>query len=109
MQLYLTLAASHLQATRSTAGAAANRRAAALKMSKYCSILNQVNFVAIAIETLGSWNVEGLNFIKELGRRITLLTLDPRETSYLLQQILVAVQRGNAAAFIGCFPKSACD
>ena len=100
-----TLAASHLQATRTSAGAAASS-AAALKTIKYASIVPRNIFVPIAIETFGPWHEEGLNFMKELGRRITARTFDTRETSFVLQQISVAVQRGNAAAFLGCLPVS---
>src|SRR6218665_1425249 len=42
--------------------------------------------------------------IMELGRRTTNTTLDKLETSYLFQQISVAVQRGNAICFTSTFP-----
>jgi len=60
----------------------------------------------VAVETLGPWNPEGLQFIKELGRRIGLVTEDPRETAFLLQKISVAVQMGNAASFLGSLPSN---
>jgi hypothetical protein len=99
-----TLAASHLQATCSKSGAAASS-AAAFKCAKYASIEPNYLFVPIAIETLGPWNTEGLNFVKELGRRMTQITQEPRETLFLLQQVSIAVQRGNAASFLGSLPK----
>ena len=46
----------------------------------------------------------GLNFMKELGRRISAATGDPRETVFLRQRISAAIQRGNAAAFIESIP-----
>jgi hypothetical protein len=98
-----TLAASHLHATCTTPGAAANS-AAALKIIKYASIVPANLFVPVSVETLGPWDSDGLNFVKELGRRVSAHTLDPRETTYVLQQISVAIQRGNAAAFLGCLP-----
>ena len=103
-----TLAQSHLAATAVNAGAAA-AKSAALKHSKYASISATHIFVPVAVETLGPWNLEGLNFIKELGRRLSRVTSDPRETSFLLQRISVAVQRGNAASFLGSLPDSPLD
>jgi len=77
-----TLAASHLSATRYSAGAAA-AHAAAQKDHKYSALTSTHFFVPVAVETLRPWNPEGLQFIKELGRRISLVTEDPRETAFL--------------------------
>ena len=98
-----TLAASHLPSTCNQAGAAASH-ASTLKDQKYSSLTPTHHFVAIAIETLGPWNAEGLDFVRELGRRISLVTGDPRETAYLLQRVSVAVQMGNVASFAGSLP-----
>ena len=43
-------------------------------------------------------------FVRELGRRTSMITHDPRETSFLLQRISVAVQKGNAASCAGTLP-----
>ena len=48
--------------------------------------------------------MEGLDLIRELGRRTSQVTNDPRETSFLLQRISVAVQLGNAASVVGTLP-----
>ena len=53
-------------------------------------------FVPIAFETLGPVNVEGAEFLSELGRRISSVSGDQRETNFLLQ-------RHNAIAFRGTF------
>ena len=98
-----TLAASHLPATSGLAGAAAEQ-ASLLKNQKYSALAPSHHFVAVAVETLGAWNSDGLSFIRELGRRTTLITGDPRESSYIIQRIAVAVQRGNAASFTGSLP-----
>jgi hypothetical protein len=90
-----TYAASHLPHTSSAAGEAAER-AVVSKTLKYSTLTNTHAFVAIALETGGSWSEEGLQFISELGRRISQATHDPLETSYLHQRISVALQRGNA-------------
>ena len=58
-------------------------------------------FVPLAFETLGAWGVQCQRFVSELGRLITLITGDTRETSYLRQRLSIAVQRGNAIACRG--------
>ena len=35
----------------------------------------------VAVETLGTWDADSLRFIQDLGRRLTLVTGDRRETS----------------------------
>ena len=95
-----TLAASHIGNTSTTSGAAASH-AASRKKEKYRDLNDTYLFVPVAVETLGSWDAEGLSFIKELGRRISGVTHDARETSFLLQRLSVAVQRGNAASVLG--------
>src|SRR6218665_1254435 len=89
-----TYATSHLTVTSTEAGEAANR-AATNKRVKYSTHA----FMVVSIECIGAWSSEGLEFIMELGRRMTNTTLDKLETSYLFQRISVAVQRGNAICF----------
>ena len=42
-----------------------------------------------------------LKLIKEVGKKISDLTGEKRSTSYLLQSISIAIQRGNAASVMG--------
>ena len=98
-----TFALSHLPHTSIEAGKAAER-AAASKTIKYSTITSTHAFVAVALETGGAWCKEGLDFISELGRRITSATHDPMETTYLFQRISVALQRGNAICLSGTLP-----
>jgi len=60
--------------------------------------------VAAAVETFGPWHAEGLAFVRELRRRTTQVTGDPRETTYLLQRFSAAVQLGNVTSFAGSMP-----
>ena len=104
-----TLAPSHISSTSSSAGAAAEQ-AATLKMTKYSNIPNSYLFIPVAIETLGSYCSDGLIFLQELGRRISRVTGDKRETTYLFQRLSVAIQRGNAASVMGTMSHiSNCD
>ena len=57
------------------------------------------DFVAIAVESLGPINEDGSIFLKEIGKRLTTISGDPRETSFLPQRISVTIQRYNAVAF----------
>jgi len=99
-----SLTASHLPSTRITPGAAASR-AATLQRQKYSTLTSSHIFMPTAVETLGAWEGESLNFIRELERRISMVTGDSRETKFLLQRLSVAIQRGNAIAFTGSMPE----
>ena len=81
-----TYADSYIDMTSSEAGSAA-RQAASKKNTKYTDITSTHIFYPIAIETAGSWNVQALEVIEEIGRRITESTEDPKETMYLFQRL----------------------
>jgi hypothetical protein len=98
-----TLAASQLQSMHGTADAVA-AHAATLKLQKYNALAATQIVMPIAVETMGVWKMEGLNFTRELERRISLLTSDPCETAFLQQRLSVAMQQGNAASCSGSLP-----
>lgn len=98
-----TVAQSHITATCITAGAAASH-AGHLKHQKYSDLAPSHHFVAVAVETFGPWNQEGSEFIKDLGRRTSTITGDPRESSFLFQRLSAAVQLGNTVSFAGTLP-----
>ena len=97
-----TLAPSYLPAT-SKAGGAASELADNRKQLKYVAIRASHEFVAIACETLGPINESGLDFLKKLSRRVSLVTGDVRECTFLLQRLSVLIQRCNSIAFSGSF------
>ena len=97
-----TYAQSHLPTTATNTGYAADKSAVS-KTQKYQSILQTHLFTPIAIEKAGVWNSQAREFIKELGTRITTVTGEVRETSYIFQQISVIIQRGIMQSFIGSF------
>ena len=99
-----TLAPSHLQATSNEAGSAA-KTAEVRKVAKYQSLAVYYTFVPIAIETLGSMGPEAKTFLLELGQRLRQQTGEPRSTSFLLQRISMAIQKGNAIAIMGSIPR----
>ena len=81
-----TYAASHIQATANSAGAAAES-AAVNKTIKYNDLMTTHIFVPIAVETSGVWCNQSDQFIEDLGRRINVITNDPLETTYLFQRL----------------------
>ena len=103
-----TLAASHLQNTSVVAGSAA-KQAAVFKCQKYSTLSATHVVMPISIETFGAWDVDSLSFIKELGRKMSVVTGDPRETQFLLQRISVAIQRGNASSCMGTWVHDGAD
>lgn len=97
-----TFATSHINTTSLSAGAAAED-AAKKKIAKYSGITNTHHFVPVAVETGGAWCTASAELVADLGRRITSITNDPRETSFLFQRLTIALQRGNAVAFSHSF------
>jgi len=69
--------------------------AAANKISKY--------FFPVAIETTMTWNQIDVELVQEIGRRITMVTEDTRETAFLFQRLSIALQRGNAVSLLSTF------
>ena len=72
------------------------------KAEKYAHLAPAYLFQPVAIETIGS---RSRAFLRELGRRVGAQTGEARSTSYLFQRLSVAIQRGNAAAVMGCAPR----
>ena len=99
-----TFAASHLSGTSVTAGAAA-RTAETNKRTKYQNLIDTVEFVPVAAETMGSWGPEGYELITELGRRIAEVKKEPLSAAYLLQRLSIAIQRGNAHCVLATCPQ----
>jgi len=65
-----TLAQSYVHETSQTPGAAAER-----KTNKYSSLAQSYLFVPVAAETMGAINKDGMDFLSDLGKRITQSTV----------------------------------
>jgi len=98
-----TFAPSHVVTTATSRGSAAVEASEA-KKKKYEFLGDAYIFAPIAVETTGVWAKESLLFIKEIGRRIAEASGEKRSTSFLLQRLSIAVQRGNVAAVLGTLP-----
>ena len=99
-----TLAPSYLCTTSAEAGSAP-KEAEERKICKYTSTATYHTFIPITIETLGPMGPQAKLFLLELGRRLKQQTGEPRSMSYLLQQISMAIQKGNAVAMMGSLPR----
>jgi len=54
-------------------------------------------------ETMRAISKDGMDFLCELGRRMTQYTDDHRESAFLFQRLSVLIQRYNAVAVFGTF------
>ena len=90
-----TSADSYVDSSAREAGAAAEM-AATRKMAKYTDLLERYLFFPVAVETQGPINQMDILLLCELGRRISSLSGDPRETSFLFQRLSVVMQRFNS-------------
>jgi len=52
---------------------------------------------------MGAISKDGMDFLFELGRRITQSTDDHRESAFLFQRLSVLIQRYDAVAVLGTF------
>jgi len=55
--------------------------------------------IIIIIETAGTWHEMAIELTQEIGRRITTIKEDTRETTFLFQRLSMALRRGNAVSF----------
>ena len=71
------------------------------KLEKYSCFLPSHSVVPVAIESLGAIGPLSLVFLNDLGRKIRQRIGEVRACQYLLQQLSMAVQRGNALCILG--------
>jgi hypothetical protein len=103
-----TLAPSYRHLSSISAGKAAER-AAELKVAKYSAIAVSHDFLPIAFETLGPLNAAAATFIASLGKRISFVTGDARESAFLFQRLSMTLQRFNCVALHDSFVSDLAD
>ena len=81
MTIICPLANSYLQPATASASAVAEL-AATRKVSKYSILEDQYIFQPIAVESLGPMNWEARKFLADLGRKISRVSGDDRETTF---------------------------
>ena len=99
-----TLAPSYLNITKQKSGGAAEMQTQK-KNRKYQSIIDKnYEFIAFAVETMGSWSETTIDFVNKLGERLINETEEKRAKLFFMQNISIALQRGNATSVMGTFP-----
>jgi len=91
------LAESYIGDSATNAGSAAEA-AATHKATKY-AVLERTHifhFQPVAVENLGTMNASAYGFLAGLGLKISAISGNDRETSYLFRRISVLIQRFNA-------------
>lgn len=94
-----TFAASHIYNSAVSAGSAA-REAEVRKCRKYEALSTRYRFEPISVETTGVYGATTCALLSDMGRRISNVSGDRRETLWLEQRIGLAVQRGNAYSIL---------
>jgi len=69
------------------------------KTTRYWALSVSHIFVPVAVERAGTWCQSAIELVQEIGKRITTVTEDTRETMFLFQRLSVVLQKGNAVAF----------
>ena len=99
-----TLAQSHQVRAVRGAGEVANY-AEEQKRRKYATLTPSYAFAPICIETLGAWGDSAKDLVRKIGARVSEKTGEPRSTSFLIQRLVLDVQKGNTAAVFGHHPR----
>ena len=81
-------------------------QSSARRLEKYSELAISHIFVPTAVESFGPICAEALIFLSELGRRISVVTGDMRETTFLFQRLSIAIQRFNCILFKNSFTDS---
>jgi len=102
------VATSYLHLTSVSAGAA-DKNAPKKKEAKYAGLAASYTFLPLAFESLGPINEDGLSNLSDLGHRLSVISGEPREASFLFQRISVLIQRFNVISFTNSFPQIAED
>jgi len=101
------LADSYVGVPARDAGSAAEL-VALCKIEKYSALERTHFFQPIAAESLGLMNIAAYSFLAELGRKISDVSGDDRESIYLFQRISVLIQSYNAILLHESFSEENC-
>ena len=69
----------------------------------YLTVVCLINniFSQTRSKSAGVFGPETMEFLRELGRRLQLVSAEHNSFTYMIQRLSVAVQRGNAASVLG--------
>ena len=74
------------------------------KTKKYAHLDRMYQFHPVAVETCGTIGPKSRDFLRELGKRLRMVTGEPQSYAFLMQRISVAIQTGNATSVISSLP-----
>ena len=77
-------------------------------MDKYTGLAADYHFQPIAVETLGPINESASLFLAVLGKKISQVSGDERESTFLFQRISVLMQRYNSILLHDSFVREDC-
>ena len=97
-----TLASSYVSLSSQEKGKAAEL-AATRKEDKYSCLSRTYTFQPLAFENCGAMNESAYDFFRTVGRKITEVTGEKRETSFLFQRLSVSLQRFNSILYKDTF------
>ena len=66
-------------------------------------------FQAVALDSLGGSSQTTTSFINDLGRRLTAITSEPKETAFLWQRISICLTRFNSVMISESFKENSSD
>ena len=94
-----SFAKSYVLVSSRHAGSAAIR-AKQKKLLKYDNLNHsRVDFVPLAIDISGVWGEQALSLVTEIGRRIVVITHDPRTTAFLISSdVAIVVSKGTSVS-----------
>jgi len=70
--------------------------AAERKLAKYSNLVSNFTFQPIAIENLGAFSLSTLEFLSDLGHRLSSFSGEERASSFLFQYLSVSLQQFNS-------------
>ena len=92
-----------MEAAARESGAVAEQ-AAQRKVEKYRDAFPNYCFQPTAVENLGAMNSSAVDFINTLGRRISSVSGEDKESAFLFQRISITIQRFNSILLFESFP-----
>lgn len=98
-----TFAPSYLNSSSRHVGHVA-KEAERKKIDHYSELAHHFIFIPVATETSGVIGKLGMDLIRNIGSKITDATKEKRATSYFIQRISIAIQKGNVASILGTIP-----
>jgi len=77
--------------------------AAEWKLAKYSNLASNFTFQPIAVENLGAFSLSTLEFLGDLGHKLSSFSGEERASSFLFKRLSVSLQRFNSVLLCDTF------